>query len=270
MFVALFAVNVLVLSLWTALNPAEWERKTTSKDEFGRPSESLGYCSYKGSLPYLIVLAVIDMGALIYACYEAYVARDLSTEYAESEYIFKAMATVLLVLFIAIPVAILARENATVYNCVTAGLIFVVCLSFLLLIFVPKIQFHRKKEIEAQESARTARRRRSEVWSSQCTSFDESRVSDEECHEEFGSKVYNRRQMQEELEAENKRLNKVKKRLELRIAMFENKNGKKGRRSSRLKSEITTDSRLLSSQESEITIDPMEHDDETHMAVAPF
>ena len=135
MFV-LLTLNVAVLALWHGLAPVDWVREPTELDVFRRTIVSIGKCSYDNSLPYVIILGVTDFGALIYACYEGYKAREISTEYAESEFVFKAMALVLLVCFIGIPAAIVATDNTTAYNCVIAGAIFCVALSFELLIFM--------------------------------------------------------------------------------------------------------------------------------------
>ena len=83
----------------------------------------------------------------------AYRARNIATELQESNYIFTAMALILLVSFIGVPVVIIARENVSAFYFVSAGLIFVVCQAILLLIFVPKVKALREKEKEkAQQS----------------------------------------------------------------------------------------------------------------------
>ena len=81
----------------------------------------------------------------------AYRARNIATELQESNYIFTAMALILLVSFIGVPVVIIARENVSAFYFVSAGLIFVVCQAILLLIFVPKVKALRDKE-KAQQS----------------------------------------------------------------------------------------------------------------------
>jgi hypothetical protein len=156
-------VNILVLSLWTGLSPSGWERKDIAVDDFDRPIESIGFCSYKGALPYVIVLAFVDLGALVFAVYEAYAARNISTEFAESQYIMRAMASTMLVSFIGVPVAIIARrQDPGAFLFILGGIILVVCMSLLLLIFVPKVVFHREREKQKKEGQRP---RKVHVWS---------------------------------------------------------------------------------------------------------
>jgi hypothetical protein len=145
-------VNILLLSLWTTLNETTWEREVIDEDEFGRPSETLGFCSFDGALPYAIVLVIVDLGALAHAVYEAYVARDISTEFAESEYIFKTVSSILPVSVIAVPVAIIAKDDPIAYVFVVGGIICVICMSLVTLIFVPKVRFNREMQTRKLET----------------------------------------------------------------------------------------------------------------------
>jgi hypothetical protein len=144
--VALMSVTILVLVLWTALAPPSWEREGSSVDRFGREVQTLGTCNYEGSLPYALVLAIVLFGVLAYACYEAYVARKVSTEFAESEYIALVLGAIVLVSFLGVPVMIIAQDGSRARFYVEAGIIFIVCLSILLLIFVPKILALRREK----------------------------------------------------------------------------------------------------------------------------
>ena len=216
----LVGVNAIALILWDVLDTAQWVRETTVYDNFGRPAQSIGYCSYEGALPYLVVLAITNVGAVLYACYEAYIARDVSTEFAESEYIFKSMAIVLLVFFVGIPVTIMTQENLTAQNSTIAGTICLVALSVLLHIFIPKYRINlkavredRKSELFRRDSPRFSS---SEDYSNNNSSNNVA-DSDSGC-ENFGMRVFDRRILQSELEIENKRLKRRNKNLERRLA----------------------------------------------------
>jgi cell division protein FtsB len=226
-------VNILLLSLWTTLNKTTWEREVVAEDEFGRPSETHGFCSFDGALPYAIVIAIVDLGALSYAVYEAYVARDISTEFAESEYIFKAMSSILLVSVIAIPVAIIAKDDPIAYVFVVGGIICVICMSLLTLIFVPKVRFNRELKKNKRES--TLRQNVHITWSSNddnteaAGSSAESKVLDRSGDNtesrisfELGSKVVDQRQVQEEMKAENVGLRDRRIKLEGSVAKLQN------------------------------------------------
>ena len=135
--------NTLILSLWTTIGEIGWQREIISTDVFGRTLETFGSCSYEGGLPYISAIIVVNLGAIIFAIYEAYRARNISTEFAESEYVMKALASMVLVCFIGLPVKIVA-ENQFADLFTEVAIIFVICMSLLGLIFVPKIKFHRK------------------------------------------------------------------------------------------------------------------------------
>ena len=135
-----------MLSIWTSQSPVVWTRIDIHVDSFGRAIETRGFCFFdRDSLPYGITLGVVNLGALAYTIYEAYLARDISMQFSESGYIMKSMIIMLSVSFIGIPVAIIAREDPTASVFVASGLIFVVCMSLLSLIFIPKIVFLRKR-----------------------------------------------------------------------------------------------------------------------------
>jgi hypothetical protein len=90
--ICLMALNFIMLTLWTVLSPLTWVREVITVDEFGRSTESRGYCRSDNSLPFVIALLTVDLGALVFVSYQAYMARNISTEFAESEYIGKAIA----------------------------------------------------------------------------------------------------------------------------------------------------------------------------------
>jgi hypothetical protein len=194
-------------------SPITWEREgqvvaqdefgsnVVAQDEFGRPSETFGSCSYEGSLPFIIVLALLDLGALVFAVYEAYRARDISTEFSESEYILKALVSMLLVGFIGVPVAIMARENIIAFVFVSSGIIFVVCMSLLTLLFVPKVIFHMERQTQKRETVHITRPSLETVLSNQPSAEIESPES-----REFGMKISSKRQLHVQMKSENETL----------------------------------------------------------------
>ena len=81
---------------------------------------------------------------MVFALYEAFKARRISLEFAESAYIAGAISSILLVCFIGIPVMIIASDDPRARFFVLASIDFVICTSLLLFIFVPKENFRRK------------------------------------------------------------------------------------------------------------------------------
>ena len=142
--IALLMLNAAVLTIWTVIDPLQRQTVVVTQDPFLRNVETYGVCDSDHVLIFLAILCVINLGSLIFALFQAYKARKISTELQESSYIFLAMSIILLVSFIGIPVIIIARDNSAAFYFVTAGLIFVVCSSILLLIFIPKVRALRK------------------------------------------------------------------------------------------------------------------------------
>ena len=80
-----FLLNVIVLSIMTARDPIQYTIDILAVDNFGRPVASYGFCDYRAAESYLIALAVLNIGMLLFALYQCWHARRLSTEFAESK-----------------------------------------------------------------------------------------------------------------------------------------------------------------------------------------
>lgn len=144
--IILLILNFIVLIVWTMVDPRQRTLVVVTKDPFGRNEETYGMCSSDHPVIFATILCVINLGSLLFALLQAYRARNISTEFQESNYIFMAMTLVLLASFIGIPVMIIAQDNTAAYYFVAAGLLFVVCASVLLLVFVPKCRALRSEE----------------------------------------------------------------------------------------------------------------------------
>lgn len=148
----LLSCNVLILTVWTALDPLYWDRYVVGYDPFGRPNETRGRCYSENWLPYLISLAVVNAGALVVAIHQAWIARKISLEFAESEWIARVMNTILLVAFVGGPVLVIADEDPRAFYFVLCALIFAICMSLLGFIFGPKIAKTRSMNKKQQSS----------------------------------------------------------------------------------------------------------------------
>ena len=84
----LMAANVIVLLCWTVLAPLEFVRENNSgTDLWNRNISSYGTCkttsgSKGNSIPYLVFIGLINIGALVIANIQAYIARDIQTDTA--------------------------------------------------------------------------------------------------------------------------------------------------------------------------------------------
>jgi hypothetical protein len=218
-YLSFFAANILVLSFWAVRSPITWEREgeveaedefgshVVAEDEFGRPSETFGSCSYEGGIPFIIVLVSIDLGALLFTVYESYHARDISTEFSESDYILKALVSILLVGFIGVPVAVMARENRIAFVFACTGMIFVVCMSLLTLLFVPKVMFHMERQTQKRQTVHISS---SSVHISSSSEIVLPNLPSAETESpkprEFGMEVGSKRQLKVQMKSENETL----------------------------------------------------------------
>lgn len=136
----LLVLNLIILVTWTVLEPQEWTRiERDATDVFNRHVESYGTCKGDASLPFVVVLVVLDFLFLILGNWWAYQSRNIETEYLESRYIGISQAAVLQAWCMGIPILIVVWDTPQAKFFVETGIIFVTSLAFLLLIYVPKV-----------------------------------------------------------------------------------------------------------------------------------
>lgn len=140
--ILIFALNVILLLCWTLIDPLQWTRRYINGD----PTNSYGSCKAEGkaSLAFTLILILVDGAALVSACLMAYRARKLDDEFTESKWIGVACASWLQVLVIGIPVILLTRTQPVAQYFTSTALIFLVCSSMLLLLFLPKMRLVAK------------------------------------------------------------------------------------------------------------------------------
>ena len=132
----------------TALDPVEYILEPTSEDRFGRPKSFQGQCSldFSKRLAYFIPLLVFNFAILMMAVIQAWMARNISTEFQETEHIYRALGGIVLVLFIGIPVLILVGGETDTSVFVISAVTFIFCLSILLNLFVPKMMYEKERK----------------------------------------------------------------------------------------------------------------------------
>lgn len=155
--VALLLANVLVLTLWTVLAPLRYTRKDSSgTDEWNRVLATYGQCeSDKNAVPYVSVLAVLNVGVLLIANYFVYKARILNDEFQESKYIAIAMSSMLQIVAVGAPVLMLIRDNALAWFLTFALVVFFVAFGILCIMFAPKMHATKAPPAEAAPSKST-------------------------------------------------------------------------------------------------------------------
>ena len=130
-FGILFGINLLLLILWTVLDPLTWQRQPVPGSD---GTSTYGICLSDGQawLPIFILLTVTNALALILANVEACRVSSLDLEFHESRYIQIATGLILQGIFIGIPLLALTVANSTARYFVSCTLIFVITSAVLL------------------------------------------------------------------------------------------------------------------------------------------
>eukprot|EP00339_Tiarina_fusa_P029647 CAMPEP_0117073674 /NCGR_PEP_ID=MMETSP0472-20121206/51879_1 /TAXON_ID=693140 ORGANISM="Tiarina fusus, Strain LIS" /NCGR_SAMPLE_ID=MMETSP0472 /ASSEMBLY_ACC=CAM_ASM_000603 /LENGTH=761 /DNA_ID=CAMNT_0004798329 /DNA_START=89 /DNA_END=2374 /DNA_ORIENTATION=+ len=139
-FIFLISLNVILLSLWTVLDPLVYVREANpGTDGWNRILSTYGACRSDHVARFLVPLGVVNFSVLLLANWQAYVSRRIKSEFAESKYIAFCMVSLLQALVTGFPVIYVVRDSPQAYYLVMAFMIFVICMAVLLLVFVPKM-----------------------------------------------------------------------------------------------------------------------------------
>lgn len=95
----------------SALDPTKYERKVQLDDQFGRATSTYGQCVWEDQVPYIITLFAINFLIASLSAYQSWKARELSTEFAESKYIFATLLITLTLLMVGMPVTIMSASD---------------------------------------------------------------------------------------------------------------------------------------------------------------
>mmetsp|Transcript_46671 Transcript_46671/g.54530 ORF Transcript_46671/g.54530 Transcript_46671/m.54530 type:complete len:352 (+) Transcript_46671:2-1057(+) len=146
-FCILITLTLMFLLVWSVVDPMYWIRKETIGSTDGLStfgSCGLGHTDVsKAMLGCLIVLA---FACVILACVAAWYGSNISVEYSESRYVTMIVIAMLQAFPIGIPLIILSYQNPVARYFVEIAIIFVLTMTVLLLIFIPKILFLRKEK----------------------------------------------------------------------------------------------------------------------------
>ena len=150
--VVLLSINLILLICWTALAPLRFVRNDHhGTDLWYRVISTYGSCvahEHISSVPFVALLTIVNLGALVILNVQAYKTRSINTEYSESKYIVIVVASMAQAGFIGIPLLFLVGEEPQATFVVRVLLIFVTCSAILCLIFIPKIL--NSKDVEKQ------------------------------------------------------------------------------------------------------------------------
>ena len=132
--------NMALLLAWTIADPLLWERVDTGRTEAG-VLLSYGRCASLKNVSSILIglVAAVNIVALLFANVLAYLTRLLEVAFNESKFVGLAMASILQATLIGLPLLFLADANPVARYVVRSVLVFVICMSVLVFIFVPKV-----------------------------------------------------------------------------------------------------------------------------------
>lgn len=138
-FTILLSLNCTALLVWTLLSPLRWQRLYID----GEPWNSYGTCRSNNETIGTImtsVVVVINTLSLFFACYFAYMARDIGDEFAESKSVGLALFSWVQLFVVAVPMLFLIdSDNPAAKYFLQSGVVFAVCVSMLCFIFGPVV-----------------------------------------------------------------------------------------------------------------------------------
>jgi uncharacterized membrane protein len=145
----LFGASILVLGLWTGLDPLVWTRDVV--DPY--TGESVGYCQSDDLWAYAATLAVLMFIPTALTGIMAWKTKDVDALYSDSSWIFTLIVLQAELYIIAVPVVAALRTASIAGEYVGFALILTIFpLSTLLLIIAPKIYAYRVDRRGQQDS----------------------------------------------------------------------------------------------------------------------
>jgi hypothetical protein len=138
--VIIVMMALLVLSLWTALDPLRWTR--VEIDSY--TGDSIGQCNSENFAAFIIPLIVLMLIPTALTALMAWKTMDVDEAYAESKWIFSMILVQLEVVVVAVPLVFILRDVSTDGRYLGfMFMLWVFPMSTLLLIFLPKYAAYR-------------------------------------------------------------------------------------------------------------------------------
>jgi hypothetical protein len=140
----LLTLNVVILTVWTVLDPLIWDEVEVSSDSYGRAVSVRYSCFAIGSggrsvsLTCLILMIAVNVVASLLLNIESYRARQLPSQFNESSYIAITSLILLEASVISIPILVVVSGQRSALVLVRSVFNFILCLGVLLPIFLPK------------------------------------------------------------------------------------------------------------------------------------
>ncbi|GBG27239.1 Metabotropic glutamate receptor-like protein E [Hondaea fermentalgiana] len=151
---AMLALTSSILTLWFSLDPMYYERRVdpiysgVEVDSYGNLLESYGLCTDHRGLSTIFLAIVFCKNGLKFAgtTYMAYKCRHVDKQFQESAYIFMAVASMLQLYTLGVPIMFaIELKQTTVRFLVFGGLIVINNFVLAALVMVPKIRLVRQR-----------------------------------------------------------------------------------------------------------------------------
>lgn len=141
--VSIILVEAIILFTWQFVAPLRWDRVVVVTSDLGYPVQSVGMCSSENqpaSMIFVIVLFVLNLGCILTAVVFCFITRDIKSTLNEGMWIAAAIVSILQILVVAVPIAIIASENTSASFFVTSAAVFI--MSKLSWVFSSSISLH--------------------------------------------------------------------------------------------------------------------------------
>jgi hypothetical protein len=151
-FVVLFGFNFVILLVWTLVDPLLFEVRSIS----GEPWNKYGTCTSSGVACKVFIGITISMNIIVLflASYEAYKARNISSDFAESRNLGIALFSWVEIILLGLPAQFLIEaDNPNAKYFIQVAIIFAFCVSMLLINFLPLIMHMRASGRSGSQNA---------------------------------------------------------------------------------------------------------------------
>jgi 7 transmembrane sweet-taste receptor of 3 GCPR/Bacterial extracellular solute-binding proteins, family 3 len=105
-------VDVLILTVWTVVDPLQWERTTLTADKYGVSLTSQGHCTSKHWGTFAMTIGIFHFALLCIACIMCYVSRAIPTRFSEANSVSVAMVSNFQIFVVGIPLLIILGTDS--------------------------------------------------------------------------------------------------------------------------------------------------------------
>ncbi|CAB9502374.1 acid type B receptor subunit 2 [Seminavis robusta] len=108
---AILAVDVAILTVWSAVDPLRWTRTVISEDKYGYALESAGQCESDHWVVFAAVIGSFHFLLLCTACYMCYLARHIPNRFTNGKMLAIAMVSNMQIFIVVIPILVILGSD---------------------------------------------------------------------------------------------------------------------------------------------------------------